>query len=99
MLQYYPITIADKDELNKRNLSPDVHDSEVRDLTQEIFAVYQKIKAMSPTTEERAALQYFQSGLDTCTKTTRSKELIDYAILFLYRMRKTDQALRNSQGS
>ena len=74
----YPITIADKDELNKRNLSPDVHDSEVRDLTQEIFAVYQKIKAMSPTTEERAALQYFQSGLDTCTKTTRSKELIDW---------------------
>ena len=58
----YPITVTDKDELNRRNLSPDVHNSTVRDLSSEIFAIYQKIKEKKLTIEERVILQYLQSN-------------------------------------
>lgn len=74
----YPITVADKDKLNRRNLSPDVHNSAVRDLTSEIFSAYEKIKAQEPTVNERVILQYFQSGMDLCTNAGKSKELIDW---------------------
>ncbi|MBU0470497.1 MAG: hypothetical protein ABIA37_02185 [Candidatus Woesearchaeota archaeon] len=74
----YPITVADKDELNQRNLSPDVHNSSLRDLTKNIFAIYEKVRSKQPTFEERLILQYFQSGLDLCTEAGRSKELLDW---------------------
>lgn len=74
----YPITVADKDELNRRNLSPDVHNSTTRDLTKEIFAAYEKIKAQKLTVKERVILQYFQSALDLCVKAGKSKEIIDW---------------------
>ena len=70
----FPISVADKDLLNLRNLSPNIHDSEIVDLTPEIFAAYERIKSQTPNLTERIILQYFQTALDVCTLKDTTKE-------------------------
>ncbi|MFH1332910.1 MAG: hypothetical protein ABIH53_01580 [archaeon] len=74
----YRISTEDKDELVKRNLSPDVHTSEPKNLLPQILEMHEKIKAKQPTREERFILQYLQTGMDTCTKLSKSKEIIPW---------------------
>lgn len=74
----YAPSVMDLDELTKRNLSPDVHDSRKKDLTSEIFKIHQRIGSQEPTVTERLIQQYFQSGLGYCTLKGKRKNILDW---------------------
>ncbi len=76
----YETKVKDKDALKKKNLSPGVQEAPPADRHEEIEAVYDKIRKITPTVKERIILQYFQTALGQCTNKSHkgNKEFVDW---------------------
>ncbi|GEM_PF-1745767 len=80
----FPPGIKDEDELNKRNLSPNIQNSTRNDISQEIENAYKQISALKPTLDERVIMQYLQNGLNHCSKYKASKNHLQWPTVCLH---------------